>query len=122
MENQHLTERIIGCAMDVHRVLGPGLNEPVYEAAMCIELHYQGLEFERQPTFPAVYRDIRIGTYRPDLIVNNEVIIEIKAVSALAPVFKAQVLTYLKVTGLHTGLLLNFHSAVLREGLQRVVL
>lgn len=122
MESQHLTEGIIGCAMDVHRVLGPGLNEPAYEAAMCIELHYQGFAFERQPTFPAVYRDIRIGTYRPDIIVNNEVIVEIKVVSHLAPVFKAQVLTYLKVTGLHTGLLLNFHTPVLREGLQRVAL
>lgn len=122
MNRDPLTEQIIACAIEVHRALGPGLNEPVYESAMSIELHFQGLEFERQPTFPAVYRDVRIGTYRPDFIVSNAVIVEIKAVSTLAPVFKAQVLTYLKVTGLHTGLLVNFNTAVLREGLQRVAL
>ena len=88
MERDPLTEQIIACAIEVHRALGPGLNEPVYESAMSIELHFQGLQFERQPTFPAVYRDIRIGTYRPDFIVNNLVIVEIKAVSTLAPVFR----------------------------------
>jgi GxxExxY protein len=94
-----LTERIIGCAIEVHRELGPGLLEGTYEAAMCIELSAARLNYVRQPIFPVVYKQQVIGEYRLDLIVGDSVVVEIKSVERFDPIFEAQVLTYLKVTG-----------------------
>jgi GxxExxY protein len=117
-----LTERIIGCAIEVHRQLGPGLLEGTYEAALCIELQIAGLNFVKQPVFPVIYKGQVIGEYRLDLIVEDTVIIEIKSVERFDPIFEAQVLTYLRVTGRGVGLLMNFNSRLLRDGIKRYVL
>jgi GxxExxY protein len=117
-----LTERIIGCGIEVHRQLGPGLLEGTYEAALCIELQIAGLNFVRQPVFPVIYKGQVIGEYRLDLIVEDTVIVEIKSVERFDPIFEAQVLTYLRVTGRGVGLLMNFNSRLLRDGIKRYVL
>jgi GxxExxY protein len=117
-----LTERIIGCAIEVHRQLGPGLLEGTYESALCIELNSAGLKHVRQPVFPVMYKGQVIGEYRLDLIVENLVIVEIKSVERFDPIFEAQVLTYLKVTGKTLGLFMNFNSRLLRDGIKRFVL
>ena len=119
---QELTERIIGCAIAVHRALGPGLLESVYVGALCIELAHEGISYERERRVPLEYRGASIGDYRIDLVVENRVIIEIKSVVRLEPVFGAQVLTYLKISGLRVGLLLNFNKGVLKDGIKRFVL
>jgi GxxExxY protein len=120
--NTDLTERIIGCALEVHRRLGPGLLENVYESALCIELKVNRLAFTRQVGIPLYYRGELIAEHRPDLIVEGQVIVEVKSVERLAPIHWAQVLTYLRATGLQVGLLLNFNSPTLRAGTRRVVL
>ena len=117
-----LTERIIGCAIEVHRHLGPGLLEATYEAAFCIELETVGLKFQRQLAVPVVYKGRTIGEYRLDLLVEQAVVVEIKSVERFDPVFEAQVLTYLRVTGKKTGLLINFNSRLLKNGVKRFVL
>ena len=117
-----LTRRIIGCAVEVHRRLGPGLLEGVYESALCIELRTQGVSYSRQVGIPVYYRGELISEHRPDLIVENEAIVEVKSVERLAPIHWAQLLSYLRITGLHVGLLLNFNSPTLRSGTRRVVL
>ena len=117
-----ITEKIIGCAIEVHRHLGPGLLEATYESAMCIELQNAGLNFRCQPIFPAVYKGKTIGEYRPDLLAENSVVVETKSVERFDKVFAAQVLTYLRITGAKVGLLINFHSRLLRDGIHRYVL
>jgi len=117
-----VTERIIGCAIEVHRHLGPGLLEATYQAALSIELEIAGLRFQRQPVFPATYKHRIVGEYRPDLIVEDAVVVEIKSVERFDPVFQAQVLTYLKITGKKVGLLINFNSRLLRDGIRRFIL
>ena len=117
-----LTERIIGCAIAVHRELGPGLLEAIYEEALSIELAEQGLVFRRQLAVPAVYKGRPLGEYRLDLLVEDAVIVEVKSVDQLHPVFEAQLLTYLKVTGKKTGLLINFNTRLLKDGIKRLVL
>ena len=117
-----ITEHIIGCAIEVHRHLGSGLLEQNYEAAMCIELLKAGLTFERQPTISIDYKGTRIGDHRPDLIVSGTVVVELKSVDRFDPVFAAQVLTYLRCTGLRVGLLINFSGRVLRTGIRRFIL
>jgi GxxExxY protein len=117
-----LTERIIGCAIEVHRQLGPGLLERTYQTAMGLELAFNQIHFECERQIPVEYRGVNIGVYRPDLIVQNEVVVEVKSVFNYDPVFAAQILTYLRVTGLHTGLLLNFNRPVLKDGIKRFVL
>lgn len=117
-----LTERIIGCAIAVHRELGPGLLEAIYEEALSIELDEQGLVFRRQLAVPAVYKGRPLGEYRLDLLVDDAVIVEVKSVDKLHPVFEAQLLTYLKVTGKKTGLLINFNTRLLKDGIKRLVL
>ncbi len=116
-----LTKRIIGCAIEVHRHLGPGLLESAYEEAMCCELHDQHLQYERQVLIPATYKGRLVGEYRPDLIVEEAVIVEIKSVERLQPVFRAQVLTYLRLTRLRVGLLLNFKTETLTKGIHRII-
>lgn len=117
-----LTQRIIACAIEVHRHLGPGLLESVYEAAVCLELTDAGLSFRRQVAVPVTYKGRRIAEHRPDLIVSDFVVVEIKSVEQFNPVFVAQMLTYLRITNLRVGLILNFNRAVLREGIKRVML
>jgi len=116
---KHLTERIIGCAIEVHRQLGPGLLEGTYEAALCIELQNAELKHVRQPIFPVIYKGQTIGEYRLDLIVQDAVVVEIKSVERFDPIFESQVLTYLRVTGKRVGLLMNFNSRLLRDGIKR---
>ena len=120
--NSATTERIIGCAIEVHRYLGPGLLESVYESALCIELRARSLPFKRQVGLPLYYKGELISEHRPDLIVDDEVIVEIKSVDRLAPIHTAQMLTYLRVTSLRVGLILNFNSQTIKDGTRRVVL
>ena len=123
MDQDHTTtDRIIGCAIEVHRDLGAGLLESAYQTALCFELAHRGLRFERQPLVPLEYRGMKIGDYRPDLIVEDAVVVAIKSVLRYEPVFTAQMLTYLRITGLRVGLLLNFNNPVLRDGIKRIVL
>jgi GxxExxY protein len=121
--NEELTEQIIGAAIEVHRVLGPGLLESAYEVALCRELALRGLPFERQKELPVEYRDVRLDAgYRLDVVVDGRVIVEVKSVERCVPIHEAQLLTYLKLSGLRVGLLLNFNVRVLKEGLKRLVL
>jgi GxxExxY protein len=117
-----LTEKVIGCAIEVHRVLGPGLLESVYEEVLCVELSVAGLKFQRQVNIPAVYKGRQVGQYRIDLIVEESVIVELKSVDKHDPVFEAQVLTYLRVIGKKVGLLINFNSKLLRSRVKRFAL
>ena len=121
-EINRLTHRIVGCAIEVHRALGVGLLEPAYETAMCIELDDEGIKYVRQTLLPAFYKGRCLGEYRIDLIVEDQVIVEIKAVERFNPSFEAQLLTYLRITGKRVGLLINFNSRLLKDGVQRLVL
>jgi GxxExxY protein len=122
MPENAITERIIKCAIAVHRELGPGLLESVYEEAMDIECLLEGLLVDRQLKIPVLYRGHTIGEYKPDMIVNDLVIVEIKSVERFDPVFEAQVLTYLKITGKRVGLLINFNSRLVKDGVKRFIL
>ena len=117
-----LTSRIIGCAIEVHRTLGPGLLEPLYETALCIELEAAAIPYVRQMRLPAYYKGRLLGEYRVDLLVGDAVLVEVKCVERLHPVFEAQLLTYLRLTGKRVGLLINFNSRLLKEGIKRLVL
>jgi len=117
-----ITEKIIGCAIEVHRTLGPGLLEATYEGALCIEFTDAGMKFQRQMPFPIMYKGRNLGQYRLDLLVDEQVIVEIKSVERFDSVFEAQVLTYLRVTGKRIGLLINFNSRLLRDGVKRFAL
>lgn len=120
--HEDLTEAIIGCGMRVHEALGPGLLEAVYRSCMLIELKASGHQIETTRRVPIIYRGEDVGaTYCPDLIVNETVVVELKAVDRLAPVHRAQVITYLKLTGLPVGLLMNFHVDCLKNGVRRIV-
>ena len=124
MENlNELTYKIIGCAYKVHSTLGPGLLESTYEHCLAQELALKGIPFERQIGLPLIYQNIRIEAgYRLDLIVENQVILELKSVDQIAPVHKAQLLTYLKLSGKRIGLLINFNVADLKEGIHRMII
>ncbi len=117
-----LTSRIIGAAIEVHRALGPGLLEPIYESALCIELEDNGIQYVRQMRLPAYYKGRPLGQYRVDLVVENAALVEVKCTERLHPVFDAQLLTYLRLTGIHVGLLINFNSKLLKDGVKRLVL
>jgi GxxExxY protein len=120
--NTELTEQIIRCAIEVHRVLGPGLPEAVCETALCIELESRGLSFKRQKGVPIHYKGHLISEHRPDLIVSDEIIVEVKSIERIAPVHVAQVRTYLRITSLNVGLIMNFNAETMRAGIRRVVL
>lgn len=117
-----LTERIIGAAIEVHRVLGPGLLESMYETAMCIELDDRGVKYSHQVSIPAYYKGRLLGDYRVDFIVENLAVVEIKSVTIVLPVFKAQLLTYMRLTAKRVGLIMNFNSRLMKEGIDRLVL
>src|SRR4051794_2967200 len=121
LENS-LTDRIIGAAIEVHRHLGPGLLESVYEECLCHELGIMGLRFQRQIHMPVVYKGLTLeGAYRADLVVEDMIVVEIKATEGTAPVHHSQLLTYLKVSNRRVGLLINFNMPVLTDGLKRIV-
>ena len=123
MENLNkITEKIIGCAIEVHRNLGPGLLESIYEKALCHELKLNNIQFINQLTIPIIYKDAKLGEHRLDLLVENKIIIELKAVDRFDPVFSAQVLSYLRLTKKKLGLLINFNVPILKEGIKRIIL
>ena len=116
-----LTERVIGAAISVHSTLGPGLLESVYRDCLAIELRHLNIPFQLEARFPIVYRAIRVrDSLRVDVLVDGRLVLEIKVVDRLHPVFKAQVITYLKISDCPAGLILNFNAPSLRQGLQRV--
>jgi GxxExxY protein len=122
-ENDPLTEAVIGFAIEVHRQLGPGLLESAYEECLCYELRQSGIGFRRQVPLPVIYKSIRLDCgYRIDMVVEEQVILELKTVERLMSIHEAQILTYLKLSGLRIGLLLNFNSAVLKHGMRRIML
>ncbi len=117
-----ITEQIIGAAMDVHRVLGPGLLESAYEVCLVFELRTRGFRVEQQKPLPVVYKDVQLDCgYRLDMVVNDVVIVEIKAVEKLNSVHEAQLLSYLRLLNCRVGLLLNFHCTMLKHGIRRIV-
>jgi GxxExxY protein len=123
MDVNKITEEIIGAAIEVHRVLGPGLLESAYEECLCHELGLRGISFERQRPLPVEYKGIRLECgYRLDLLVENVVAVELKAVSSIEPIHEAQLLTYLRIGGWKIGLLINFNVPVLRNGIRRRIL
>jgi GxxExxY protein len=118
-----LSERVIGLAIDVHRQLGPGLLESVYEECLCFELRHAGMAYGRQVPLALVYKTIRLECgYRMDVVVERQLIIEIKAVEQLLPIHEAQMLTYLRLSGHRVALLMNFNNVALKNGLRRFVL
>ena len=122
MENDILTQKIIGAAIEVHRTLGPGMLESIYEEALCHEFDLRGIKYLRQVEIDVIYKDKIIKGQRLDILVENEVIVEIKSLSKLPEVSTAQILSYLKATGLKRGLLVNFGAKMLRDGIKRISL
>ncbi len=117
-----ITRRIIGAAIEVHRHLGPGLLESAYESCLVLELKQLGFEVEQQKPLPVAYKGIVLDCgYRLDLVVDDAVIIELKAVEQMSSIFEAQLLSYLRLTGKKVGLLINFHVPVLKNGIKRIV-
>jgi GxxExxY protein len=116
-----LAHAVIGAAIEVHRLLGPGFLESVYEEALCVELAAREIPFERQKEINVIYKGHQIGRQRVDLLVGQALIVELKTVEELAEIHKAQVISYLKATGLSLGLLINFNVPVLKSGIQRIV-
>ena len=122
MRINEVTDAVISSAIQVHSELGPGLLESAYETCLAYELEERGLQVERQKVLPLVYREVRLDAgYRLDLVVQDSVIVEIKAVDSLTPVHKAQLLSYLKLSRLTVGLLVNFNVKLLKQGIRRVV-
>jgi GxxExxY protein len=117
-----ITRRIIGAAIEVHKTVGPGLLESAYQACLAFELREGGLKVEEQIALPVVYKNVSLDCgYRIDLLVKSEVVVEIKAIEALAPIHEAQLLSYLRLSGKRVGLLINFHVRMLKDGLKRIV-
>jgi len=115
--------RVSGLAIEVHRGLGSGLLESAYEECLCYEVKAAGLLFARQVALPVVYKSVKLHCgYRMDLVIEQRLVVEIKTVERLLPVHNAELLTYLRLSGISTGLLLNFHTAVLKDGIKRLVL
>lgn len=123
MEFDELSNRVIGCAIEVHRQLGPGLLESVYQRCLTYELVQAGLRVETERAIGVRYKQIELDCgFRVDVLVEEELVVELKAVDALLPIHEAQLLTYLRLSGLKIGLLMNFNSRVLRNGVRRLVL
>jgi GxxExxY protein len=123
MDINQLTSKIIGAAIEVHKTIGPGLLESIYEDCLCVELESRRIHFERQKGIDIEYKGVKLNNqYRLDLVVYKLVVVELKTVDELAPIHDAQVLTYLKLTGLKVGLLINFNVPVLKDGIKRLVL
>ena len=116
-----LSHNVIGAAIEVHRVLGPGFLESVYEEALAIELNLRDIPFVRQPPFAVAYKGFSVGEGRLDFLVGERLIIELKAVDKLLPIHSAQVLSYLKITGCQLGILMNFNDRTLIDGIKRFI-
>ena len=121
-EINRLTQKIIGCAIEVHKQLGPGLLESVYEAALCIEFEENNIRFERQKSLAVNYKNRSIGEFRIDILVENIVVLELKSVERHDPLFEAQLLSYLKSGNYRVGLLINFNTRLLKNGIKRLIL
>lgn len=121
-ELDELARAVIGAAIEVHRLLGPGFLESVYEEALCVELDLRGVPYARQAAIAVDYKGHLVGEGRVDLLVGDVLIVELKAADTLAPIHTAQVISYLKATGHQLGLLMNFSVPVLKDGIKRVVL
>jgi GxxExxY protein len=121
MTENEISYKVIGAAIEIHRIVGPGLLESAYENALAYELREMGFEVKQQIPMPFVYKGVKqdVG-YRVDLLVNNKMLIEVKSVECLAPVHYAQTLTYTKLSGIKLGLLINFNTKVLKEGIHRI--
>jgi len=117
-----LVYAVIGAAIEVHRLLGPGFLESVYEEALCVELQLQGIPFKRQLVVAVNYKGQLVGEGRLDLLVNDALIVELKSVNALSTLHSAQVISYLKMTKHQLGLLINFNVPILKEGIKRIIL
>jgi GxxExxY protein len=123
IERDPLTEQVIGAAIEVHRILGPGLLESIYQRALCHELSLRGIRFKPQQRVPVSYKGVELGDELVmDILVEDQLVVELKAIDCLAPIHEAQILTYLKLTGHHVSLLLNFNVRLLKEGIKRMVL
>jgi GxxExxY protein len=122
LEHHDLSERVIGLAIEVHRTIGPGLLESVYEGCLCQELKRAGIPFQRQARIPVIYKGTTIPLgFRADILVANALILEIKGVAAFLPAHHTQILTYLRMSGIRVWLMLNFHARLLKDGLLRLV-
>ena len=119
---EHMIERTIGCCIAVHRALGPGLLESIYVRAVCLELAYMGIPYEREKQIAVTYRDELLCYQRIDIVVAAQIVLEIKSVERLNPVYHAQILNYLRLSQLRAGLLINFNVPVLKDGMKRIVL
>ena len=120
---EKLTEAIIGCAIDVHKALGPGLLESAYEECLCCELGLRSIKYQRQVSIPLEYKGFNLDcSFRIDIIVEDTVVLELKAIEKILPIHKAQILTYMKLSGKSIGLILNFNEVSLKNGLTRLVL
>jgi len=123
MDVNNITENIIGASIEVHKALGPGLLESVYEECLCHELRLNHLNFCRQKKLPLVYKGIQLDCgYRIDLLVEQQVVVELKTIDRLSPIHDAQLLTYMKLTNSRVGLLVNFNVSVLKNGIRRKVM
>jgi GxxExxY protein len=123
MEFDELSNRVIGCAIEVHRFLGPGLLESAYQQCLAHELSRNGITFQLEYPLPVQYKDIRLDCgYRIDLLVENQLIVEIKSVELIKAIHEAQLLTYMKLAGMKVGLLINFNNTRLKDGINRFVL
>lgn len=123
MESHELTNEIIGAAIEVHKTLGPGLLESVYEKCLCHELSLRGVEYIQQLEIPLSYKGMSLEAYyRLDMMVADQIVVEVKSVKILEPIHTAQILTYLRLTGKRLGLLINFNSPVLSRSIKRVIL
>jgi GxxExxY protein len=121
--DNEITREIIGAAIEVHRLLGPGLLESAYEECLLKELTLRSLKVERQKPLPLVYKDVKLECgYRIDLLVESKFIVELKAVDALGPIHEAIILTYIRLSGCRLGLLINFNVTVLKEGIKRYII
>ena len=122
MDENELSGKIIGAAIEVHKILGAGLLESTYEECLCREFSIDNINFEKQVQIPVLYKGIQLNCgYRADIIVDKKVILELKAVASIDPIHEAQMLTYLKLSGLKLGLLLNFNVPLMKDGIRRFV-
>ena len=122
LEINKLTRDVIGAAIEVHKALGPGLLESAYEECLCRELRLRNITYERQKELPIEYKGIKLDCgYRLDIVVASKLILELKSCSNLEPIHKAQLLTYLKLTGIKIGLLINFNVPILKQGIKRII-
>jgi len=118
-----LSNRVIGCALEVHRHLGPGLLESTYEQSLAHELKSEGISFKLQHPLPVQYKDIKLDCgYRVDLLIDNTIIVELKSVEKILPIHQAQLLTYMRLSGVKIGLLINFNVKYIKDGIKRMVL